>query len=88
MALGRGIALVVLVIVAGLIVGSFLGEVLGSQLPAGRARDLVSKGPTIGLTPPASLDLHFLAVTFGISLKVNLVGVLGIVIAALVLRKL
>jgi hypothetical protein len=78
---------VLLVIVAGLVVGSLLGEVLGGLLPAGLAQDLIAKGPTIGLTEPASLDLRFLALTFGLSLKVNLVGIVGIVIAALTLRK-
>jgi len=85
---GRGVGLVVLVIVAGLVVGSLLGELLGSLIPSGLAYDLLSKGPTIGLTPPASVDLRFLALTFGLSLKVNLVGIVGIVIAALTLRKL
>lgn len=88
MAAGRGVGLVLLVIVAGLVVGSLLGELLGSLLPAGRAQDLIAKGPVIGLTPPANLDLRFLALTFGLSLKVNLVGIVGIVIAALTLRKL
>ncbi|TMQ15496.1 MAG: DUF4321 domain-containing protein [Candidatus Rokuibacteriota bacterium] len=88
MASGRGVGLVVLVIVAGLVVGSLLGELLGSLLPTGHAQDLIAKGPTIGLTPPVNLDLRFLALTFGLSLKVNLVGVVGIVIAALTLRKL
>ena len=88
MAVQRGIGLVVLVVVAGLVVGSLLGELLGALLPAGRAQDLITRGPTIGLAPPATLDLRFLSVTFGLSLKVNLVGVLGIVIAALTLRRL
>ena len=88
MAVQRGIGLVVLVVVAGLVVGSLLGELLGALLPAGRAQDLITRGPTIGLTPPATLDLRFLSVTFGLALKVNLVGVIGIVIAALTLRRL
>jgi hypothetical protein len=88
MAAQRGVGLVLLVIVAGLVVGSLLGELLGSLLPSGLAQDLISKGPTIGLDPPASLDLRFLALTFGLTLKVNLVGLAGIVIAALTLRKL
>ncbi len=84
----RGIGLILLVVVAGLIVGSLLGELLGSVVPGGRAQELITRGPTIGLTPPATLDLHFLALTFGLRLKVNLVGVVGIVIAALTLRRL
>jgi len=88
MAVQRGIGLVLLVVVAGLVVGSLLGELLGALLPAGRAQDLITRGPTIGLTPPATLDLRFLSVTFGLALKVNLVGVIGIVTAALTLRRL
>ncbi len=84
----RGVGLILLTVVAGLVVGSLLGELLGSLLPAGRVQDLFTHGPTIGLTPAATLDLRFLAITFGLSLKVNLVGVVGIVIAALTLRRL
>jgi hypothetical protein len=84
----RGVGVVLLVVVAGLVVGSLLGELLGSLLPEGWAQDLFTRGPTIGLTTPAVLDLRFLALTFGLVFKVNLVGVLGIVIAALTLRRL
>ncbi|PYN57659.1 MAG: DUF4321 domain-containing protein [Candidatus Rokuibacteriota bacterium] len=84
----RGVMLILLVVLAGLVVGSLLGELVGSLLPAGRIHDLLTRGPTIGLTPPATLDLRFLAITFGLGLKVNLVGVVGIVIAAVTLRKL
>jgi hypothetical protein len=83
----RSIGLVLLIIVAGLVVGSLLGELLGGLVPQGWTHDLFTRGPTIGLREPATLDLRFLSVTFGLFLKVNLVGVLGIVIAALVLRK-
>jgi hypothetical protein len=83
----RGIGLVLLIVVAGLVVGSLLGELLGGLVPQGWAHDLFTRGPTIGLREPATLDLRFLSVTFGLFLKVNVVGVLGVVIAALVLRK-
>jgi len=49
---------------------------------------VVGRGPTVGLTPPATVDLRFLAMTFGLSLKVNLVGVVGVVLAAVALRRL
>ncbi|MBI3637171.1 MAG: DUF4321 domain-containing protein, partial [Candidatus Rokubacteria bacterium] len=35
-----------------------------------------------------TIDLRFLALTFGFALKVNVVGVLGILIAAVTLRRL
>jgi hypothetical protein len=70
------------------VVGSLLGQLFGYLLPSGRFRDLLSGGPTIGLTPPATLDLSLLVLTLGFAVKVNLAGVLGIVIAALTLRRL
>jgi hypothetical protein len=87
-AAGRGVGLVVLIILAGLVIGSLLGELVGGFLPSGRIQELFTHGPAIGLTSPATLDLKFLAVTFGLIFRVNLVGVLGIVIAAFALRRL
>jgi len=88
MAARRGIGLILLVFVAGLVVGSLLGELLGSILPVWLGQDLIAKGPTIGPNPPSTLDLRFLALTFGFTIKVNLVGILGIIIAALTFRRL
>ena len=84
----RGFGLLLLVLVAGLAIGSLCGELIGGLLPSGWPRELLTRGPTIGLTSPATLDLSFLSLTLGLVLKVNLVGVLGIVAAALTLRKL
>ncbi len=83
----RGLGLVLLTIVAGLLVGSLLGELLG-YLTTGWLQDLLTRGPTIGLTPPVTLDLRLIAFTIGVAFKVNVVGVLGIVIAAVTLRRL
>lgn len=87
MAAPRGVGLVLLVILAGLVVGSLLGELIAS-MSSGWIQDVLTRGPSIGLAPPATLDLRFLALTFGLVVKVNVVGVLGIVIAALALRRL
>ena len=84
----RGLGLVLLIIVAGLVLGSLLGELVASLLPTGLVHDLLTRGPQIGLSPPATLDLRFMAVTFGLLLKVNVVAVLGVVLAALALRRL
>lgn len=75
-------------IVAGLVVGSLLGELLGHLLPSGWPQDVLTRGPTIGLTSPATLDLRLVSLTLGFAFKVNLVGFLGIVISALTLRRL
>ena len=88
MAAGRGLGLAVLVIVAGLIIGSWLGEVMGAFLPPGLLQEVLTRGPTVGLTTPATLDLRFIVVTFGLTIRVNAAGALGVVIAALALRRL
>ena len=88
MAAQRGLGLVLVAIIAGLVVGSLLGELLGQLVGAGKLQDLLTRGPTIGLTSPATLDFRLLSITFGIAFKVNVVGVLGIVITALTFRRL
>ena len=84
----RGLGLILMIVVAGLVVGSLLGEIVASLLPAGIIQDVLTKGPQIGLAPPATVDLRFMAVTFGLLLKVNVVGILGVILAAIALRKL
>ncbi|HYE93580.1 MAG TPA: DUF4321 domain-containing protein [Terriglobales bacterium] len=88
MAASRGLGLIVLIVLAGLVVGSLLGELVASLLPSGIVHDLLTKGPQIGVAPPATLDLRFVALTFGMLLKVNVVGILGVVLAAFALRRL
>ena len=87
MAARRGFGLVLLIVVAGLVMGSLLGELLGN-LSSGWLHDFLTKGPTIGLTPPVTLDLRLIAFTLGVAFKVNVVGVLGIFISAVTLRRL
>lgn len=76
-----------IIVVAGLVVGSLLGELLG-HMATGWLQDLFTRGPMIGLTSPATVDLRLVSLTFGLAFKVNLVGVCGVLIAALTLRRL
>jgi hypothetical protein len=87
-ATNRGVGLILITIVAGLVIGSLLGELLGHLLPPGRVQNFLVRGPTIGLTPPVTLDLRLVTLTLGVAFKVNVVGVLGILIAVLALRRL
>jgi hypothetical protein len=84
----KSIGPIFLILIAGLVIGSLLGELVGSFLPTGVIHDVLTRGPQIGVTPPATLDLRFAALTFGVMLKVNVVGILGVVLAALALRRL
>jgi hypothetical protein len=84
----HSLGLIVLIVVAGLVVGSLLGELVANVLPSGLIHDLLTRGPQIGLSPPATVDLRFIALTFGMMLKINVVGLLGVALAAFALRRL
>lgn len=84
----HGLGFIVLIVVVGLVVGSLLGELVASLLPSGVIHDLLTRGPQIGLSPPATVDLRFMALTFGMMLKINVVGLLGVALAAFALRRL
>ena len=86
MAVKRRIGLVALVFFLGVIVGSVVGEMIGLILPEGNVmRELFVSGKVLKVGP-LELDLIVFALTFGFTLKVNLISVLGIVVVALLLR--
>lgn len=86
MAVKRRIGLVALVFFLGVIVGSVVGELIGLILPEGNVmRELFVSGKVLKVGP-LEVDLIVFAFTFGFSLKVNLISVLGIVVVALLLR--
>jgi hypothetical protein len=85
-AVKRRIGLVALVFFLGVIVGSVVGEMIGLILPEGNVmRELFVSGKVLKVGP-LDLDLIVFTLTFGFSLKVNLISVLGIVVVALLLR--
>ena len=86
MAAKRRIGLVALVFFLGVIVGSVVGELIGLLLPEGNVmRELFVSGKEFRVGP-LNLDLIVFTLTFGFSLKINLMSVLGIVLVAILLR--
>lgn len=83
----RGLGLLLLAIVVGLVVGSLLGELLGQFVSSPWTKEVLTRGPMLGLAPPATLDLRLLSVTFGILFKVNVLGVIGIIVAVIIVRR-
>jgi hypothetical protein len=72
--------LFVLLLTAGAIVGSIIGEIVGNTWPN---LAVLSRGFRIGVTPPFTLDLNVVVVTFGFGLHLNVLG--GIVVLLLLL---
>ena len=83
----RSLGLLLLAIVVGLVFGSLVGELLAQFVSSPWLKDVLTRGPMLGLSPPATLDLRLLAVTFGIVFKVNALGVIGIIVALIIVRR-
>lgn len=82
----RGAGFILLVLLVGALLGSALGQLVGALLPGGVVRDFFIRAVTPGLTPPVTVDLLVLSLTFGFSLKLNIVALLGVVLTAYLLK--
>jgi hypothetical protein len=77
----QGGLILFLYLLAGGIIGSVVGEALGSVIP------LMQKGITLGLMPPAELNLWFIHFVFGFRFNLNLAGALGMILAFVAYRR-
>jgi hypothetical protein len=82
---GKGLGKLVVVLVLGILIGGAVGEVLGYLLPEGVVKEFFVRSVTASLGP-ASVDLHAFAFTLGLAVNVNLMSVLGVILAAYLFR--
>lgn len=80
----RNIWVLVLLLLAGIVLGGFVGELLGS-VPA--LKWLVY-GKTFGTTAPIVVELGVLTLQLGLQIRFTIAGMLGIVLAFFVYRKM
>jgi len=78
----KSIFYAVIIILVGALLGNFIGKLLVIWFPTGNVRELFANQLTTGLAP-ANVDLGVMDVTFGCMFKLNITGVLGIVLAAI-----
>lgn len=83
----KNILMVVCVILVGALLGSFLGNFVGTLFPEGAIHTLFAKHITAGL-PTTHVDLKVIELTFGCLVKFNISSVVGIILAALLVKKL
>lgn len=76
---------IIFIIIIGAMIGTALGEVIGILLPEGVVQDFFLKSASASIGP-GTLDIILLTLTLGFSFKINVMGVIGILIAAYVLR--
>jgi len=85
----RNVKIIVLMLLTGAIIGSVLGDVAGALLPAGVVRDfflLAFDSSNYGLREPFVLDFRVFSITLGLSLHVNVMGLIGMGVAYYLLR--
>ena len=71
-----------LLFLAGIVLGGFAGS-----LAAGvSGLDWLNYGQSFGLEEPMVLTLGFLVLTFGLTIKITIAGIFGIVLAILIYR--
>ena len=67
-----------LLILAGIVLGGFTGSLFPDSW--------LNFGQTFGLSSPLVLDLGILSVTFGLTIKITIAGIIGIITGIIVYR--
>jgi len=89
MAEGKSFWFYFMVILVGIVLGSVLGQIVGKMLPSGNlVSDLFVKGYDVGIDQPVLIDLAFMKLWIGLSLKLTLSSVVGFVAALLIMKKI
>ena len=73
----------IVTIFAGIILGGYLGE-LALSIPA---LSFLAAGKELGLTSPLILDLNIIKLTFAVTVKLNIAGILGFIAALFIVKK-
>ena len=81
----KSVGFIIFIIFIGALIGSALGEVLAFIIPAGVVKDFFLKSITASIGP-GTHDLILLKFTLGFAIKLNITGVIGVFIAAYILR--
>ena len=77
---GKNYWALVILILAGIVIGGFIGELTSGV----SGLSWLGYGQTFGLSTPLVLDLGLLVITFGLTIKITIAGILGILIAILI----
>ncbi|MDD6811793.1 MAG: DUF4321 domain-containing protein [Lachnospiraceae bacterium] len=67
-----------LLILAGIVIGGFIGNLLPIEW--------LNYGQSFGLSSPIVLDLGILCITFGLSIKITIASIIGIILAIFIYR--
>ncbi len=71
-----------LLLLTGIVLGGFIG-MLSEGVPA---LNWLSYGQSFGLEEPVILNLGLLAITFGLTIKITIASIIGVIIAIIIYR--
>jgi len=80
----QNIWVLILLLLAGVVLGGFIASMLGG-IPA---LSWLAYGSSFGLSSPLVLDLGVLTLQFGLTIRFTIAGIIGIVLAFFIYRKL
>ena len=78
----KNVWVLLILLLTGVVLGGFIGNVT-EGIPA---LSWLSFGESFGLNTPLVLDFDILVVTFGLSIRITMAGIIGVVLALLVYR--
>lgn len=67
-----------LLVLTGIVIGGFIGDLTNVAW--------LNYGRTFGLTSPLVLDLGVIVLTFGLTIKITIASIIGLLIAILIYR--
>lgn len=81
---GKNSWVLVLLLLAGVVLGGFIGDYLSHI----SALSWLGYGKSFGLSSPLVLDLGVLVLQFGLTIKFTIAGIIGIILAVVIYRKM
>ncbi|MEW5951281.1 MAG: DUF4321 domain-containing protein [Elusimicrobia bacterium] len=83
----KTIAHILVVVVTGSLLGTFLGKLVHLWFPQGNAASLISTSINTGLNP-VTVDLSVIQFTLGLVFKFDIMTVAGVFFAAMIYKQL
>ena len=80
----KNVWILLVFILSGIVIGGLLGE-LASQVDW---LWWLSYGESFGLSQPLTLDLSVIQLTFGLTFKINIPSIIGMVLAIFIYKKI
>lgn len=83
-AVNKNYWILLMLMLSGIVLGGFIGNMLGGIPGFG----WLNFGQSFGLDSPLILNLGILVITFGLSIKITMASIIGVALALLIYRYL